>query len=160
MLNPRSILTLPIMVLVLGILAPNSTAQLKGYFPKPGPDDAAQDVSLIQLVAQPEKFDGKRVRLIGFLRLEFEGNAIYLHREDFERSISRNGLWINVPTDMTKHQQDEVNMHYVICVGVFRAERHGHMDLFSGEMSDVRRLEVWPWSDQAGSAKAGQQRHQ
>lgn len=28
-----------------------------------------QDVSLIQLIAQPEKFEGKRVRFIGFLRL-------------------------------------------------------------------------------------------
>ena len=138
----------------------NSTAQLKGYLPNPGPDDTTQDVSVIQLIAQPEKFDGKRVRFIGFLRLEFEGNVIFLHREDFNRGISRNGLWVNVPSDMTKHQQDEVNMHYVICVGVFRAGMHGHMGMFSGEIDEVRRLQLWPWSDHARSATSTQQPHQ
>jgi hypothetical protein len=102
----RSILNVFALMFTFAILSSNSTAQLKGYFPNPGPDDTAQEVSVIQLIAQPEKFDGKRVRFIGFLRLEFEGNAIFLHREDFDRGISRNGLWVNVPSDMTKHQQD------------------------------------------------------
>lgn len=35
-------------------------------------------VSLIQLIANPEKYDGKQVAVVGFLRLEFEGNALYL----------------------------------------------------------------------------------
>jgi hypothetical protein len=126
--------------------------ELKGYFPNSGSDDTAQDVSVIQLIAQPEKFDGKRVRFIGFLRLEFEGNAIFLHREDFDLGISSNGLWVNVPSDMTKRQQDDVNMRYVICVGVFRAGMHGHMGMFSGAISDVRRLQLWPWSDHPRSA--------
>ena len=114
-----------------------------GYFPKPGPDDTAQDVSLIQLIAQPEKFQGKQVRFIGFLRIEFEGNAIYLHREDFDHMIADNAVWVNIPKDMTKRQQDEVNMRYVICVGVFRADTHGHMGMFAGEITNVRRLEFW-----------------
>jgi len=33
------------------------------------------DVTLIQLIANPEKFDGKLIRVIGFLRLEFEGTC-------------------------------------------------------------------------------------
>lgn len=114
-----------------------------GYFPKPGPDDSVQDVSLIQLIAQPEKFQGKQVRFIGFLRIEFEGNAIYLHREDFDHMIANNAVWVNIPRDMTKRQRDDVNMHYVICVGIFRADLHGHMGMFAGEITNVRRLEFW-----------------
>jgi len=156
----RSILNLFVVISVLGVLASKAPAGVKGYFPNAGPDDTVQDVSIIQLIAQPEKYDGKRVRFIGFLRLEFEGNAIYLHREDFERAISSNGLWVNVSKDMTKHQQDEANMHYVICVGVLRAKRHGHMGMFSAEISDVRRLEVWGWSDQPRSANSISPPHQ
>jgi hypothetical protein len=37
---------------------------------------------MIQLIANPQAWDGKHVRVIGFLRLEFEGDALYLHRED------------------------------------------------------------------------------
>jgi hypothetical protein len=29
------------------------------------------DVTLVQLIANPEKFDGRLIRVIGFLRLEF-----------------------------------------------------------------------------------------
>jgi len=121
----------------------NASGQTRGYFPKPGPDDTVQDVSLIQLIVQPEKFDGKPVRFIGFLRIEFEGDAIYLHREDFDHGISNNGVWIHIPADMTKHQKDEVNMHYVICAGVFKASDRGHMGMFSGAIASVRRLESW-----------------
>jgi hypothetical protein len=151
MSHPRSVLKV-VVITIFGILSPNLIAQIKGYFPHPGPGDTVQDVSLVQLIAQPEKFDGKRVRFIGFLRIEFEGDAIYLHREDFDHGISRNAVWINIPADMTKQQRSEVNMRYVVCVGVFQAARHGHMGMFSGEITNVRRLEFW--SDQPRSTEA------
>jgi hypothetical protein len=31
--------------------------------------------------------------------LSFEGNAIYLHREDFDHGIGKNGLWVAIPED-------------------------------------------------------------
>jgi len=37
-----------------------------------------------KLRSDTEKFDGKPICFIGFLEIEFEGNAIYLHREDFD----------------------------------------------------------------------------
>ena len=57
---------LVILACVLVLLAPAVT-------PLPAEDPA--DVSLIQLIANPQMFDGKLVRVIGFLRLEFEGNG-------------------------------------------------------------------------------------
>jgi hypothetical protein len=53
--------------------------------------------SLIALIARPELYDGKVVRVIGFVRFEFEGNALYLSRLDYENAVSRNGLWIDPP---------------------------------------------------------------
>jgi len=151
MSNRCSISNVLILLVASLILCPDSSSQIKGYFPKKYDDapDTLQDVSLIQLIAQPEKFEGKRVRFIGFLRVEFEGNAIYLHREDFDHGIGKNGLWVAIPDDMTKQQRDEVNMHYVICVGVFAARWQGHMGMFSGEIRSVRRLQFW--SDQPRS---------
>ena len=136
----------PAVLLFISLLFLLSTSESKtihGYFPKPGPDPTVQDVSIIQLIAQPEKFQGKRVRFIGFLRIEFEGTAIYLHREDFDHSIPLNALWVDIPADMTKKQQAEVDMRYVICVGVFRADIHGHMGMFGGEITKLQRLEFW-----------------
>jgi hypothetical protein len=85
----------------------------------------------------------KECVFIGFLRIEFEGNAIYLHQEDFQYSIYQNAVWIDIPSDMTKQEQQSVNMQYVICAGRFQGSRHGHMGAFSGEVTEVTRLESW-----------------
>jgi hypothetical protein len=136
----------------LFLLTPAAFAQIKGYFPKPEFDPNAVNVSMVQLIVNPQLFDGKKVRLIGFLRLEFEGDAVYFHREDFENGITNNGLWIDVPNDMTQQQRSETNMTYVICEGVFRAGRHGHMGLFAGEISDVTRLQLWTSHARSGQS--------
>ena len=62
------------------------------------------DVTLVQLIANPEKFDGKQIRVIGFLRLEFEGNVLYLHREDYENSLF-DGIWVDVTPEITKEKK-------------------------------------------------------
>ena len=97
----------------------------------------------IQLLATPERFDGQLVRVIGYVHFEFEGNAVYLHREDFVHGISKNGLWVTAaPT---------FNDTYAILEGRFNAQKTGHMGLFGGSIVDVRRLDRWGWSrDDAG----------
>jgi hypothetical protein len=125
-----------------GVFAQDSP---RGYMLRPGEGSAVEgnNTSIIELIANPLKYDKKRVRIIGFLRLEFEGNAIYLHREDFIHAIAENSLWVNVPQAMTKKQMEQVNEKYVICEGVFHAGLHGHMGMFGGELSDINRLELW-----------------
>ncbi len=56
-----------------------------------------ESVSLIQLIASPREWDGKLVRVIGFCRLEFEGHALYLHKQDFDQAIPNNGVWLGAP---------------------------------------------------------------
>ncbi len=137
------------MMLAFALLATRpigyGNSQMVGYYPKGGPDVVDEDVSLIQLIANPQAYDGKTVRIIGFLHLEFEGNVIYLHNEDFRYGLSKNGLWIQIPRDMTKEQMKAVNDQYVICTARFVAKMHGHMGMNSGEVANVTRLEVWPF---------------
>jgi hypothetical protein len=99
------------------------------------------DVSLIQLIATPEKYQGQRVRIRAFLRIEFEGNAVYLHKEDYEKAIHRNGLWIDLPKGISSSKG--LSSQYVLAEGVFDGNRKGHLDLWSGTISDVTRLEPW-----------------
>jgi hypothetical protein len=54
------------------------------------------DVSMVRLLAEPDKFDGKRVRTAGYIHFEFEGNAIYLHEEDLTHGLLKNALWISL----------------------------------------------------------------
>ena len=101
-----------------------------------------KDVSMVQLIADPKRFDGQTVRVIGYLHLEFEGNAVYLHREDFERSILQNGIWIEL-TELQQKSSTKFNNGYVLVEGTFSASEKGHLDIWPGSLQRVSRLSNW-----------------
>jgi hypothetical protein len=115
---------------------------LTTFFVAPSRAEEPVNVTLVQLIATPEKFDGKLIRVIGFLRLEFEGDVLYLHREDYENAILGNGIWVNTTPEMTKKTKT-LNMHYVLLEGIFSAGEHGHMDAWSGTIKNIRRADPW-----------------
>jgi hypothetical protein len=102
---------------------------------------------VIQLIATPERFDGKRVRVIGFLKLEFEGNALYVHREDYDQAIAKNALWIDTTPQKTgstpAFASKDLSDQYVIVEGVFDAKNTGHMGSFSGAIKQISRADRW-----------------
>ena len=95
-------------------------------------------VSLIDLIARPADFHGKRVRITGYVHFEFEGNGVYLNRDDWAHSLYRNGLWLEPPT-----ATPAVNDEYALIEGEFDARIGGHMGLWSGMIHRVTRLEPW-----------------
>jgi hypothetical protein len=102
-------------------------------------------VSIIQLIAQPEKYDGKQVRIFGYVHFEHEGSAIYLHREDFEHGLRKNGLWLQGPESATPGSPEAaIQNHYALIEGKFVARNHGHLGLWSGAIEDVTRIIPWP----------------
>ena len=52
------------------------------------------DVSMIQLIVNPKDYHNKAVRIVGFVKLRFEHNAVYLHQDDYAYGIYKNGLWL------------------------------------------------------------------
>jgi hypothetical protein len=102
--------------------------------------------SLVELIARPELYDGKRVRVIGFVNFEFEGNGIYISQEDWRRSIARNGLWIDPPSRFETDSgpsKVQPNQRYVIVEGTFNLRNPGHLGMWSGAIQRVTRLEPW-----------------
>lgn len=97
---------------------------------------------MVQLIADPKRFDGQTVRVIGYLHLEFEGNAVYLHREDFERSILQNGIWIEL-TEAQQKSSTKFNNGYVLVEATFSASEKGHLDLWPGSLQRVSRVSNW-----------------
>jgi hypothetical protein len=97
-------------------------------------------VSVIQLIANPELFNEKEVRITGFLHLEFEGNAIYLHREDYEYSIVKNSLALDL-TDQQELAFQKLNDHYVAIEGRFSLASSGHFGMHSGSVQNITRID-------------------
>jgi hypothetical protein len=95
-------------------------------------------VSFIELVTRPEIYAGRRVRVSGWLHLEFEGDALYLHREDYERSLIPNSFRISAP-DSLRLRASEFSDQYCIVGGTFVAytAEEGTMRFESGGLKDL-----------------------
>src|ERR1700722_14351460 len=77
-------------------------------------------ISIITLIANPEKYEGDTVMVAGFLNLEFEGNALYIHKEDYEHRMYKNSLWVDIDRDSLKLSTiNKYNKKYVEIEGVF-----------------------------------------
>jgi hypothetical protein len=110
----------------------------------------AEVVSLVRLIATPEKYDGKTVLVVGFLRLEFEGNGLYLHEQDYQHGITKNSVWV-VRNEEINRQADALNMHYVMLMGTFDASHSGHMGPFNGSLKNITSARLWPPRLQKGN---------
>ena len=93
-------------------------------------------VSIINLIANPEKYYGKRVNVSGYLSTEFEGTAIYLSREDFENAIYRNAIALLLANS---NDYQLYHKEFVTLEGIF-IKGNGHMGLFAGMIKDVEYM--------------------
>src|ERR1019366_417898 len=101
-------------------------------------------VSLLQLIATPDTFDGKYVRVIGFVCIEHEGTGIYLHREDSEHGLTKNGIWLVVAeTAVEGSKEAQVKDRYALIEGRFAAKKKGHRGMWSGSIEDITRMQHW-----------------
>jgi hypothetical protein len=124
-------------------IAPSGKAAAEGEKPGSSPQRPLA-VSLLQLIATPGAFDGKYVRIQGFVRIEHEGTAIYLHREDAEHMLTRNGLWLAASDAAPAGSREaQVKDRYALIEGRFNANKKGHRGLWSGSLEDITRMEPW-----------------
>jgi hypothetical protein len=81
-------------------------------------------LSLIQLMANPEKFDGKLVTVQGFLRIGQEPKhgieaVLYLHEEDAKNLLGN--LVLVTSSDQMWRDREKIDRMYVVLTGSFRA---------------------------------------
>lgn len=133
-------------LLLIGLLAINySWSQEPVIIEYDKPTSISEfSVSIINLISTPEKYHNKRIQVIGYLNLEFEGNAIYLHKEDYKKSIASNGFWVDFTEESwTNINNFKINKCYVLIEGTFDMDSFGHMGLWSGTIKDITRVVKW-----------------
>ena len=103
----------------------------------------AKDVTMIQLIATPEKYDGQLVKVIGVGNLEFEGNCISLSKEDLKYRVG-NSIWIELGEKTISYEEaQKYNGEYVIIEGIFDKDDCGHLDMFCGSIKNISRYDLW-----------------
>ena len=99
-------------------------------------------VSMISLIATPEKYQNKKITTLGYVSLGFEANGIYVHQEDVNQNLLINGLWLDSEKRGT-FDVDKVQGKYCIIEATFRSDKKGHFGMWSGTLTEIKRLEVW-----------------
>ncbi len=111
-------------------------------------------VSLVSLISTPEKYQGKLVRVNGYLHYRFEDNALYLSKDDGTYLIGKNSVWLHFSEDVKVQTSfnkgnpalTDLNDKYVLVEGRFNKNDKGHLGAHSGALNDVRRvLELKPY---------------
>jgi hypothetical protein len=97
---------------------------------------APESVSIINLIATPEKYYDKRIKITGYMITEFEGTAIYLTREDYDNRIYKNSVFLLIGKGS---DYQFYNKEYVTLNGTF-IKGNGHMGLFSGMLEDISNI--------------------
>lgn len=106
------------------------------------------DVGMVALIAAPERYEGKFIRTHGFLCIEFEGDALYLHKEDYRYALTKNSLALR----LSKSQREKfksLSLKYVLIEGTVYAKGLEARDVWSGAIGKITRLEVWPFDREA-----------
>ena len=112
-----------------------------------GPHEA---VPLATLIVDGERFDGKQVWVAGVLRVEFEGDSLYLTKEHYSHRVAANAIWLSFDQSRLGATRDELakfNGRYVYLSGVFSHENRGHFGVYQGAIREVGHIRILPQPD-------------
>lgn len=102
-------------------------------------------VSIVELLANQDRFDGKLVTLVGFLTIDTQKKHaamafLHLHEEDAKHLLP-NGLEV-VPSQQMLRDQEKINGMYVVITGLLHIvpNENGSHGIV---MKDVRSCKLW-----------------
>jgi len=128
---------------LLAVVTPRTAALRQ----KPGaPSRPAEplDVGMVALVAVPDTYDGKLIRTVGFLCIEYEGDALYLHQEDYRHGLTKDSLALRL-SRAERDRYKNLSLQYVLVEGVVYARGLEREDQWGGAIGSITRLEAWPF---------------
>lgn len=114
--------------------------------------DANGNVPFAAVMANLDDYDGKEVRLITYASLEFEGQAAYLTKGDYENMIFINGLWLSLPEDIDESMLDKRGVYSI--KGIIDLSNKGHFGLRIGSI-DVLAIDEYLVFDKSENAEQG-----
>jgi hypothetical protein len=126
----------------------------------PGDAFGISNVTLVHLIASPERYDGQIVLASGYLHYRFEDSALYLSKEDADYLEAANAVWVTYAASCQvrllpeleprpcREAVGEADGQYVMLKGRFVAGRGGHFGMMYGSLVEVEAVsEKRRWYD-------------
>lgn len=111
----------------------------KEWVGKPSP-------ALIEVLVHPDQYQDKEVLVAGYLRVEFEGDALYLDEIDDHYVRTSNAFALSFQDNALQMSREEIaeqfNERYVLLEGTFDKNDHGHMGMFRGAFKHIKRIDL------------------
>ena len=97
-------------------------------------------VSMISLIANPEKYEGKRVEVIGYYHSggsPLHGyHALFLSESDYLQAIISNSIWVELPANAV------IEDGYVLMAGIFTQALNGDLAHWN---AGICNISYEPW---------------
>jgi hypothetical protein len=115
------------------------------------PDDKAQPLSLIRLIANPGNFDGRRVRLCGYLGYNGLDTSVglYVSETDGRNSIISESIDLRLDEATAK----KLVRHYVIMNATFHAPKGNGSEFLNGFLDNISKINEWNYGDNRPQAQ-------
>jgi len=99
------------------------------------------DVSIISVIANPEKYNGKKIRLKGYFTYQFEEHMLYLHKADYDASLYKNALFLFTNKEfLTEQGIDEPYRGYIVIEGTFTTDKGVFSYANTGALEDITMM--------------------
>lgn len=98
-------------------------------------------VSIIALIATPDRFHGKPVHVTGLATIAFENTALCIGQPPLS---TKDCVWLDVASVDAKVLERWQTYHdqIISITGIFDKENSGHLDAYSGSISNISKVFV------------------
>ena len=98
--------------------------------------------SMVALLSDPERYDGRVIETEGVLLIEFEGDSIWLSQEHFEARIVANSIGVVPPYENPDFYaaMRRLNGTYVLIRGLFNKGNPREIGTPRGAISEISKL--------------------
>jgi hypothetical protein len=123
-----------LVVLVMSICA-------HGQAPDKTTNSKPINVSMIALLATPERYNNRQVEIVGYLRIGYmpEDDSLWLYKEDAKKRIFKNSFGLILTPEQRK-LFTQLNESYVVVEGLFEEAEEGSSQSNSGYIRNVVRM--------------------
>lgn len=98
-------------------------------------------VSIMELIAYPEKYHQKKVSVVGFCHIEFESNQLQIHSDTKSNNLKLDTVWLSLGWPVPE-SYEQFKDKRVVVTGVFNKENKGHWGNYSGAVEEVENIRL------------------
>ena len=98
------------------------------------------EVSIIELIADPARYDATEIIVRGFLMVEHEGNELFLSKEHAQYNI-HSSLWVSYKNgNVSEVEAIKFHKQYVQITAYYNKDIRGHSGVDKGALVQIKSI--------------------